>query len=104
MIIRIHSILGKTSILYRLCKKSWLQTTPTFGFNVETLMHSDYNITFWDMGGSAPIRDLWKDYFFRAHGKRGSKRHKLPLLNGTSLHFPLTMRLQCFQLTLNSAY
>ena len=61
---------GKTSILYRLQLGSVIKTSPTVGFNLETLNYTPKNgttgsVTFsvWDLGGQAGLRPYWRLYF-----------------------------------------
>jgi len=53
---------GKTAILYKLKLGDDILTTPTIGFNVETIPYRDANFTIWDLGGHESIRTLWKHY------------------------------------------
>jgi len=53
---------GKTAILYKLKLGEDILTTPTIGFNVETIAYRDANFTLWDLGGQESIRPLWKHY------------------------------------------
>ena len=52
---------GKTSILNRLTKKDFTEPEPTVGLNVEQIVHRNYAVTFWDLGGAATL--LWKHYY-----------------------------------------
>eukprot|EP01128_Nolandella_sp_AFSM9_P003076 TRINITY_DN13550_c0_g1_i1.p1 TRINITY_DN13550_c0_g1~~TRINITY_DN13550_c0_g1_i1.p1 ORF type:complete len:247 (+),score=51.27 TRINITY_DN13550_c0_g1_i1:92-742(+) len=54
---------GKTTILY--CMKLGVvrETTPTVGFNVETVSFGEAEMPVWDLGGSEKSRPLWKHYF-----------------------------------------
>ncbi|RCV39873.1 hypothetical protein SETIT_9G005300v2 [Setaria italica] len=61
---------GKTTILYRL-KTGELATSTTVAtvaFNIETIEYKSISFTFWDVGGSAPNRPLWKYYFQDTQG------------------------------------
>ncbi len=65
---------GKTSILYKILSGENIITTPTIGFNVESI-HPDPNskvcdrlsnktvFTVWDIGGQERIRSLWRYYY-----------------------------------------
>ena len=53
---------GKTAILYRLKFGEPLDTSPTTGFNVETVTHKEVNVTIWDVAGSPKTRLLWAHY------------------------------------------
>merc|ERR1712023_457835 len=46
-----------------------LTTTPTIGFNVETVEYKNINFTVWDIGGQDKIRKLWRYYY---HGTNGA--------------------------------
>jgi small GTP-binding protein len=54
---------GKTTILYRLKLNEIVQTIPTIGFNVETIIHKNTALTIWDVGGCDKIRPLIRHYF-----------------------------------------
>jgi ADP-ribosylation factor protein 1 len=54
---------GKTTILYKLKMNETVNTIPTIGFNVETLLYKNINLTVWDVGGQDKIRKLWRHYF-----------------------------------------
>ncbi len=41
---------GKTTILYRLKLSEVVTTTPTIGFNVETVQYKNITFTLWDVG------------------------------------------------------
>merc|ERR1711974_660 len=60
---------GKTCILYTLCRPGQSQaTTPTIGFNVETVEINNVTIHCYDLGGQTEIRNLWKEYLSTARG------------------------------------
>jgi ADP-ribosylation factor protein 1 len=54
---------GKTTILYKLKVGQVVQTTPTIGFNVETVSRKNVTFSVWDVGGQDQIRGLWRHYF-----------------------------------------
>ena len=54
---------GKTTILYRLKLNEIVQTIPTIGFNVETVVYNNTSLTIWDVGGCDKIRPLIRHYF-----------------------------------------
>ena len=54
---------GKTSVLHRLRFNEFNSTTPTVGFNFETIFYKNLKISIWDTGGQDKIRDLWKHYY-----------------------------------------
>jgi len=55
---------GKTTILYKMKIGEVITTTPTIGFNVETLNYNDkISFTVWDVGGAEKVRPLWKHYY-----------------------------------------
>eukprot|EP01092_Planopodium_desertum_P007951 TRINITY_DN3286_c0_g1_i1.p1 TRINITY_DN3286_c0_g1~~TRINITY_DN3286_c0_g1_i1.p1 ORF type:complete len:187 (+),score=7.19 TRINITY_DN3286_c0_g1_i1:77-562(+) len=54
---------GKTTILYKLKVGQVVQTTPTIGFNVETVSRKNVVFSVWDVGGQDQIRGLWRHYF-----------------------------------------
>lgn len=54
---------GTTSILYKLKLNEFVQTIPTIGFNVETIVYNKTALTMWDVGGCDKIRPLIRHYF-----------------------------------------
>ena len=54
---------GKTTILYRLKLGEIKRTTPTIGFNVESVQYKNVKFNVWDVGGQSKIRPLWKHYY-----------------------------------------
>lgn len=54
---------GSTSILFKLKLNEFIQTIPTIGFNVETIVYNKTALTIWDVGGCDKIRPLIKHYF-----------------------------------------
>jgi len=54
---------GKTTILYRLQVGEVVLTTPTIGFNVETIKYNNVKLQVWDLGGQSSIRPYWRCYF-----------------------------------------
>lgn len=54
---------GKTSILYRLQLGNVVSTSPTVGFNLETLYYKNISFEVWDLGGQTGIRPYWRCYF-----------------------------------------
>lgn len=66
---------GKTSLLYRLKLREFVETIPTKGFNMERIKvpmgNSKTNTTMfqvWDVGGQDKLRPLWKSYTRRTDG------------------------------------
>lgn len=62
------SLLGKTTITYRLKLGDVVTTIPTIGFNVETIQYKKLQMTMWDIGGQDKIRPLWRHYFVNTSG------------------------------------
>jgi ADP-ribosylation factor 1/2 len=54
---------GKTTILFKLKLGEVVTTTPTIGFNVETVQYKKLSFTMWDIGGQDRIRSLWRHYY-----------------------------------------
>ncbi|KAF2075213.1 hypothetical protein CYY_003474 [Polysphondylium violaceum] len=54
---------GKTTILKKLELGEIVTTTPTIGFNVESVQSKNTNITVWDIGGPDKIRPSWRQYY-----------------------------------------
>ena len=40
-----------------------IPTTPTIGFNVETVQYKNIKFQVWDLGGQSSIRPYWRCYF-----------------------------------------
>ena len=59
---------GKTSLLNKLKYDEAGTTTPTVGFNFQTVIHKKAEINIWDTGGQDKIRDLWKHYYDQVDG------------------------------------
>ncbi|CAL1388710.1 unnamed protein product [Linum trigynum] len=59
---------GKTTILYKLKLGETVTTTPTIGFNVETVEYKNVSFSVWDVGGQQKIRPLWRHYFHNVQG------------------------------------
>jgi len=59
---------GKTTILYNLKLEQDVTTTPTVGFNVETVTYKNTKFNVWDVGGQDKIRPLWRHYFSGTQG------------------------------------
>ncbi|XP_057673984.1 ADP-ribosylation factor-like protein 4D [Corythoichthys intestinalis] len=64
---------GKTSLLYRLKLREFVETIPTKGFNMEhikvSVEHSNtFHFQVWDVGGQEKLRPLWKSYTRRTDG------------------------------------
>ncbi|XP_017289805.1 ADP-ribosylation factor-like protein 4D [Kryptolebias marmoratus] len=64
---------GKTSLLYRLKLKEFVETIPTKGFNTEKIKvpvgaSRAINFQVWDVGGQEKLRPLWKSYTRRTDG------------------------------------
>ncbi|KAG2544408.1 ADP-ribosylation factor 1-like [Panicum virgatum] len=59
---------GKTTILYKLKTGEVASTITTVAFNIERIEYRNMSFTFWDVGGHAPNRPLWKYYFHDTQG------------------------------------
>merc|ERR1712224_943333 len=60
---------GKTTILYRLQLGEVVTTSPTIGFNVETVQFKKMRFTVWDIGSqNNRIQPLWRHYYEGTHG------------------------------------
>ncbi len=53
---------GKSSILYKLKLGTVVSTTPTVGFNLESISFKSFQLDVWDIGGQEKFRSLWKHY------------------------------------------
>ncbi len=54
---------GKTSLLFKLKLGEVISTTPTIGFNCESVKYKNVQFTIWDLGGQTKIRCLWSYYY-----------------------------------------
>ena len=54
---------GKTTILYQLQIGEVVNTIPTIGFNVETVVYKNLKFQVWDLGGQSSIRPYWRCYY-----------------------------------------
>ncbi|CAM9364508.1 unnamed protein product, partial [Scytosiphon promiscuus] len=54
---------GKTTILKKLSEEDITHIMPTQGFNIKSLMHEDFKLNVWDIGGQKSIRPYWRNYF-----------------------------------------
>ena len=54
---------GKTTLLYRLKIGEVVSTTPTIGFNVESVTYKTLNFSVWDLGGQTAVRPYWRCYY-----------------------------------------
>jgi small GTP-binding protein len=54
---------GKTTIVYKLKLGEVLNSIPTIGFNVETVVFKNIKFNVWDVGGQDKIRVLWRHYY-----------------------------------------
>jgi ADP-ribosylation factor-like protein 3 len=54
---------GKTTIIKKLSEEDISYVTPTQGFNVKSLVHGDFKLNVWDVGGQQSIRPYWRNYF-----------------------------------------
>ncbi len=59
---------GRTTALYRMKLGETVSSTPTVGFNVESLPVEDCILQVWDLGGACRLRQLWYHYFEGADG------------------------------------
>ncbi|ODV83470.1 hypothetical protein CANARDRAFT_9531 [[Candida] arabinofermentans NRRL YB-2248] len=55
---------GKTTIVKNLLHKDPKETSPTMGFNIETVTYKEkFNLNIWDIGGQTTLRAFWFNYF-----------------------------------------
>jgi len=59
---------GKTTILKKFCGEPIDKIEPTLGFNIKTVEHKGFSLSFWDVGGQKSIRAYWKNYFESTDG------------------------------------
>ncbi|XP_071661567.1 ADP-ribosylation factor-like protein 11 [Patagioenas fasciata] len=54
---------GKSTLLYKLKSSLAMETSPTVGFNVESLQTPcGISFTLWDIGGQGSLQASWSDY------------------------------------------
>jgi ADP-ribosylation factor-like protein 5B len=44
-----------------------VETQPTLGSNVETVVHKNIHFTVWDLGGQENLRSAWNTYYTGSH-------------------------------------
>jgi ADP-ribosylation factor 1/2 len=54
---------GKTTLLYKMKLGEVITTTPTIGFNVETISVNNMEMNIWDIGARSKSFALYKHYF-----------------------------------------
>jgi len=54
---------GKTTLLKCLASEDPSHITPTQGFNIKSVVSSNFKLNVWDIGGQRKIRPYWKNYF-----------------------------------------
>lgn len=59
---------GKTTILYKLHLGEVIATTPTIGFNIETIKYKNFQIDLWDLSGFFRYRPLWSSSYSKSKG------------------------------------
>lgn len=59
---------GKTTIVRKFCGESIDTIEPTLGFNIKTILHRNYTLNIWDVGGQKTIRAYWRNYFEQTDG------------------------------------
>lgn len=59
---------GKTTLLYKMQLGEVVDTTPTIGFNVESIDVGGTRLLAWDVGGQKKIRSLWRHYYHDTQG------------------------------------
>lgn len=59
---------GKTTIVKRVNGESIDEISPTLGFNIKSMMHGDYALNIWDVGGQKTLRSYWRNYYESTDG------------------------------------
>jgi len=59
---------GKTTTIADLKGDTTDDITPTVGFQNSSFTLSRFNVTLFDLGGGAKIRDIWKNYYAEVYG------------------------------------
>jgi len=58
---------GKTTTLFQLHLGEVVETQPTVGSNVESVVHKNVHFQVWDLGGQEALRSNWATYFTNTH-------------------------------------
>jgi len=58
---------GKTTTLFQLHLGEVVETQPTIGSNVESVVHKNVRFEVWDLGGQHSIRSTWPTYYTNTH-------------------------------------
>lgn len=53
---------GKSTVLYQLKYRQYVNTVPTIGFNCEKMKIHGVQFAVWDVGGQDKVRPLWRSY------------------------------------------
>ncbi|OUC45982.1 hypothetical protein D917_08084 [Trichinella nativa] len=76
----LHSTVTEVVRCILVVMETWLQnglccvgesngiSMPTIGFSKCVIQMRNYTVTFYDLGGSSGIRDIWKNYYAEIHG------------------------------------
>ncbi|XP_065320225.1 ADP-ribosylation factor-like protein 2 isoform X2 [Gordionus sp. m RMFG-2023] len=59
---------GKTTIVKKFFDEDINTISPTFGFNIRTLLYKEYTLNIWDVGGQKTLRAYWQNYFESTDG------------------------------------
>ncbi|GBG85371.1 hypothetical protein CBR_g40014 [Chara braunii] len=59
---------GKTTLLSNIRREFPGPTVPTWGFVSRKWSEGQFDVTFYDLGGSANIRRIWEQYYAEVHG------------------------------------
>jgi small GTP-binding protein len=54
---------GKTTLLYKLKLGAAVSTTPTVGYNLETIRYKGFELVVWDVGGQPKMRTMWQSCY-----------------------------------------
>ncbi|ELA41701.1 small GTP-binding protein domain protein [Vittaforma corneae ATCC 50505] len=58
---------GKTAIINSYFKLR-LDSAPTFGYKIHSILYKDYKLNIVDIGGQYCFREYWSNYFERTDG------------------------------------
>lgn len=54
---------GKTTIIRQMLGQDIDTISPTMGFEINSIIHNNFTINVWDIGGQTSLRNFWGNYF-----------------------------------------
>ncbi|OAF69380.1 ADP-ribosylation factor-like protein 2 [Intoshia linei] len=59
---------GKSTFVNNILNEDVTKIVPTVGFQIKSVVHNDYTINIWDVGGQLSLRTFWRNYFESTDG------------------------------------